>query len=165
MQRLHRDALLGSIKTPQDVDALGIIEPAGLGRLDGAAVAGQQTDTEFGLELLDVLGNAGLGGALALGRGGEGRRLAYRDKGPDLAQGDHRMPSGNLMRKSINYHFSTRTQPLVSRPPTASGNRHESRFLHHADPSARQGLATIPEGGPRSLPAGGRTGIYRSLCR
>src|SRR3954454_5676729 len=114
MQRLHRDALLGSIETPQDVDALGIIEPAGLGRLDGAAVAGQQTDTEFGLELLDVLGNAGLGGALAFGRGGEGRRLAYRDKGPDLAQGDHRMAirKSNAEEYKLSFFYSNSTTSL-----------------------------------------------------
>ena len=45
------------------------------------------------------------------------------------------------------------------------GARHESGFLHDADPSSRQGLAAIPERRSRSFPAGRRTRVYRSLCR
>ena len=42
---------------------------------------------------------------------------------------------------------------------------HESGFLYHADPSARQGLAAIAARRSRSLPAGRRTRVHRGLCR
>ena len=39
------------------------------------------------------------------------------------------------------------------------GADHEARVLYDADPSCRQGLAAIPQGGSRSFPAGRRTGF------
>src|SRR5579864_7257939 len=63
--------------------------------------------------------------------------------------------------------------PTLAEPIPRTGMRrggkatthHEARFLHHADPSARQGLADIAARGPRGVPPGGQARLRRGLCR
>ena len=68
----------------QDLDAIPVVEIAGRGRMDRAGVAGEERGAETGLELMDVLRNARLGGVLAVRRGGERALLVGRDEQTDL---------------------------------------------------------------------------------
>ena len=71
--------------------------------------------------------------------------------------------SGHSTFGRVMISRTTRHVRCMDRAGRGAGD--ESGFLYHADPSSRQGLAALAEGGPRSFPARRRTGLQRSLCR
>ncbi len=80
--------LVGALQPAHRLDAALVIAQARRGRDDAAGGAFEQPHAERALDRGDVLGDAGLGGVLALGRPRERAFLADGDDGPDLSKRD-----------------------------------------------------------------------------